>query len=296
MLSGDDGLKRADKYQMELSRLKFKQETERDRTLVLVSGGALTVSFAFIATFLEHHALTLLGWLIGGWIAWTASLAATVIGYSLSIALFGARIEALSKAEWAEARKQSPAERWIEPVNWITGILVIVGFISFGYFAIGNLARESPHGQVKAEAAATQAHPHEEGPDVRPRTPGAAADTRQLNPSAASGAAKADAKNEDRGKEAVVKGAVLMSDDYSHVFSLVGLALNLLGVLILFRWGMPFHVPAGGATFRVTSQVDTSGVALERIYTIIGYVGLALLIAGTVLQMVAVLMPDKKLP
>jgi hypothetical protein len=42
-------------------------------------------------------------------------------------------------------------------------------------------------------------------------------------------------------------------------------------------------------------QDDVEAIARERLYSIIGYVGLVLLIAGTVLQMVAVLMPDKKL-
>jgi hypothetical protein len=87
-----------------------------------------------------------------------------------------------------------------------------------------------------------------------------------------------------------------MSDDYSRAFNLVGLALTLVGVLILFRWGMPFHVPTGGHDAIIASQSNPKDIALERIYTIIGYVGLALLILGTVLQMVAVLMPDKKLP
>lgn len=86
-----------------------------------------------------------------------------------------------------------------------------------------------------------------------------------------------------------------MSDDYSRVFNLIGLALTLVGVLILFRWGMPFHVPTGGATSIITGQADVREIALERIYTIIGYVGLALLILGTALQMVAALIPQKKL-
>jgi len=87
-----------------------------------------------------------------------------------------------------------------------------------------------------------------------------------------------------------------MSDDYSRMLTLIGLALTLVGVLILFRWGMPFHVPTGGAGAILLEHTDERAIALERIYTIIGYVGLALLITGTVLQMVAVLMPDKRLP
>jgi hypothetical protein len=86
-----------------------------------------------------------------------------------------------------------------------------------------------------------------------------------------------------------------MSDDYSRVFNLIGLTLTLVGVLILFRWGMPFHVPTGGASNLILEQPDPKDIALERIYALIGYVGLAALILGTVLQMVATLMPDKKL-
>lgn len=87
-----------------------------------------------------------------------------------------------------------------------------------------------------------------------------------------------------------------MPDDYSRTLTLVGLALNLLGVLLLFRWGMPFRVRRGGASYFLLEQDDVEAIARERVYSIIGYVGLVLLIAGTVLQMVAVLMPDKKLP
>jgi hypothetical protein len=81
-----------------------------------------------------------------------------------------------------------------------------------------------------------------------------------------------------------------MADDCSRAFNLIGLALNLLGVLLLFRWGMPFRVETKGVTFRITSQVDAEGLAQERTYKIIGYVGLVLLILGTALQMAATLM------
>jgi hypothetical protein len=57
------------------------------------------------------------------------------------------------------------------------------------------------------------------------------------------------------------------------MLTLTGLALNLVGVLILFRWGMPFHVPSGGAIHFIAEQADEKEKALERIYTIIGYPG-----------------------
>jgi hypothetical protein len=72
-----------------------------------------------------------------------------------------------------------------------------------------------------------------------------------------------------------------------RVLNLSGLALNLAGVLILFRYGMPFHLPSGGVVHLILEQTDQAEVELERRYTLCGYIGLFLLITGTVFQMVA---------
>jgi hypothetical protein len=69
--------------------------------------------------------------------------------------------------------------------------------------------------------------------------------------------------------------------------NLVGLLFNLIGIVVLFRWGMPFRVETGGATYLITVQRDANEIAVERLYKTVGYVGLAMLIAGTVLQMIA---------
>jgi hypothetical protein len=36
----------------------------------------------------------------------------------------------------------------------------------------------------------------------------------------------------------------------------LGLAMSLFGVLILFRYGMPFRVQTEGATYYVTEEID----------------------------------------
>jgi hypothetical protein len=69
--------------------------------------------------------------------------------------------------------------------------------------------------------------------------------------------------------------------------NLAGLVLNLIGILVLFRWGMPFRVETGGANSLLMERSDEKAIATERIYKIIMYFGLAALVAGTVLQMVA---------
>jgi hypothetical protein len=87
-----------------------------------------------------------------------------------------------------------------------------------------------------------------------------------------------------------------MSDDYARVINIVGLAFNLIGVLILFRWGMPFRVETHGAVSLGLATVDQRAIAVERIYSVCGWVGLVILILGTVLLIIAQLMPPMALP
>lgn len=72
-----------------------------------------------------------------------------------------------------------------------------------------------------------------------------------------------------------------------HDLNLAGLALNLIGILVLFRWGMPFRVVTGGAIHLIAEQSDAKEIAAERLYKIVAYFGLAALVVGTLLQMIA---------
>jgi hypothetical protein len=77
----------------------------------------------------------------------------------------------------------------------------------------------------------------------------------------------------------------------AKILNSAGLGLTLIGVLILFWFGMPFHVPTGGAVAFIAEQPDKDAIALERRYTIYGYIGLILLVVGTALQMIAIWIP-----
>ena len=78
----------------------------------------------------------------------------------------------------------------------------------------------------------------------------------------------------------------------TRALNLIGLSLNLIGVLILFRYGMPFHVPSGGAVHLILEKTDQAEIDLERRYKVYGYIGLFLLVAGTFFQMLAVWQTD----
>ncbi|WP_448041115.1 hypothetical protein [Bradyrhizobium liaoningense] len=68
------------------------------------------------------------------------------------------------------------------------------------------------------------------------------------------------------------------------VYSVIGLVLSLIGVLLLFRYGMPFRIAAPEGDYIITEQPDPEGVEIDARYKAIGYVGLGLVVIGTLFQ------------
>ena len=77
-----------------------------------------------------------------------------------------------------------------------------------------------------------------------------------------------------------------MHDDYSRLLNLIGLTFGLIGVLILFRWGMPVRVTYGD----VPSITSDAAPPRAKAYLLRGWVGLCLLILGWALQVIVILM------
>ena len=69
-------------------------------------------------------------------------------------------------------------------------------------------------------------------------------------------------------------------------WSTAGLVLSLIGVLLLFRYGMPYRVRTGGSSIYVASSSDPREATLERRYEMLGWLGLFLVVLGTVCQIV----------
>jgi hypothetical protein len=70
----------------------------------------------------------------------------------------------------------------------------------------------------------------------------------------------------------------------------LGLVLNLVGIVLLFCVGMPFQIPADGKIGRWSaSSVSLRMKSLDDFYTILGIIGLSALVLGTLLQVLATL-------
>ena len=65
-----------------------------------------------------------------------------------------------------------------------------------------------------------------------------------------------------------------------------GLVMTLIGVPTLFFFGMPYTLRTDGADIMVTTQKNPGAQRRERVFGVLGWFGLALIVAGTVAQIV----------
>jgi hypothetical protein len=70
--------------------------------------------------------------------------------------------------------------------------------------------------------------------------------------------------------------------------NIAGLLMSLTGVVLLFRYGMPYRVRTGGNQARwLSGSVDQKTVRAEQLYEWLGMLGLALIVLGTAAQIAA---------
>jgi hypothetical protein len=75
------------------------------------------------------------------------------------------------------------------------------------------------------------------------------------------------------------------------VLNVSGLAANLIGVILLFSYGMPYRVRTGGDVSIIASgPPDQNAIRAERRYERLGLLGLVLIVLGTAAQIVAVVL------
>lgn len=70
----------------------------------------------------------------------------------------------------------------------------------------------------------------------------------------------------------------------AKILSIIGLLVALAGVLVLFRYGMPYRVETRGQSRLILEGTDHDEIALDVRYRKIGHLGLALAVLGTLLQ------------
>jgi hypothetical protein len=65
----------------------------------------------------------------------------------------------------------------------------------------------------------------------------------------------------------------------------IGLLMNLLGTVLLLRYGMPFRVRTDGSQVRWLKEVKNEKIMrAERVHSVLGWIGLTLIVLGTASQ------------
>jgi hypothetical protein len=74
------------------------------------------------------------------------------------------------------------------------------------------------------------------------------------------------------------------------VWNIIGLVLVFAGVVLLFIFGMPFRVRRGGRGSWLRVGIDEADLREERIFNAMGWIGLILVLLGTLSQIMANMM------
>ncbi|MET3332483.1 MULTISPECIES: hypothetical protein [Bradyrhizobium] len=60
-----------------------------------------------------------------------------------------------------------------------------------------------------------------------------------------------------------------------------GLLLCLFGVILLFRYGMPYRISTSGGGDFITTESSSEPPIVDKIYRTLGWLGLIAIVAGT---------------
>ena len=65
----------------------------------------------------------------------------------------------------------------------------------------------------------------------------------------------------------------------------LGLVLDIIGAVLLFKFGLPASIDREGHVLLATGQIDENEIKKGKLYDRWGRIGLALLITGFILQL-----------
>ncbi len=75
-----------------------------------------------------------------------------------------------------------------------------------------------------------------------------------------------------------------ISIQLAPLLSSIGLSLDIVGAIIIFRFGLPQNIDRSGKIYRIISDVDESEKMKARFYDRMSFFGIFLLVIGFLLQ------------
>lgn len=127
----------SEEYRKLLQDLETKAQEQYDKTVLMLSGGALGVSFTFLKDIVSLDSAIHIWLLIIAWSAWTLSCSAVLWSFYSSRLAMRQAIKDLDNG--VETKNKS--DFWTSALNFSAGLLFVVGLasmIAFAYFNLGE--------------------------------------------------------------------------------------------------------------------------------------------------------------
>jgi hypothetical protein len=128
-----------DEYRNLLISGEQKAQTDFDRTVMALSGGALGISFAFVERIIESSTPQYL-WALGlAWTSWVFSLACVLVSHYFSALAMRHALTQFDGGKIPEEHIGGVYDRCIPYLNAAGGVLFLIGASCAGVFVIKNL-------------------------------------------------------------------------------------------------------------------------------------------------------------
>lgn len=75
------------------------------------------------------------------------------------------------------------------------------------------------------------------------------------------------------------------------LINLIGLTLDVAGVILIFFYGISPMIDTDGNTYRISGEIDENEIKKAKKYKCASRLGLLLVIIGFIFQLVSVLLP-----
>ena len=128
-----------DQYRRVLEDSERHQQDAYDNTVLMLSGGALGISFVFLKDVIAGRPIQNPALLLAAWTCWALSAALVLAGFYVGVMSHRRAIESLEKGK---AYSETPGGRWAKTasaLNPTAGLLFFLGVAAMMAFVFRNL-------------------------------------------------------------------------------------------------------------------------------------------------------------
>lgn len=116
-----------------------RSQSDFDKSLFSLSGGALGVSFAFVKNFLAGRPPASIQFLVVAWFCWVLSLALVLFSHYFSVEAIRRAVAQVDEGTIVAERLGGWFGRTVRVLNALGGIGFIAGLIAMGVFVARNV-------------------------------------------------------------------------------------------------------------------------------------------------------------